>query len=601
MLGEALTQSISGPVRGAMIMTAGLTVGERALVFLSSRQLGVLLDKLVDFPGPRQMPVLEITLTLTLRILTSNCGIPYAVRRAKLSLQQTFYRGLATNTVRHVLTLGPDFLAKGDSTEVAASLEKGCEAHELPEIALGDGFALVVDAIGVMYTIGCALGTSDACIIAFACITSLGISLMAMPTFAKSKAAYYERFREAVRVKSEPLHKWPLVVAHCTEIHEAARAEESIRAYQALERAHFALAKAINLCGTIVMHVAIGSILVSAAQQVISEGGHAGKFLHLLDCCNIVESRVCEATAMIKKVIDLGVKAEQITPLLATHARVTDKADARDLVRTCGEVRFDDVTFGYSTEEVLLRGITFTASSGKTLALVGRSGSGKSTVARLLQRFHDVCSGTISIDGQDIRDVTIQSLRRAVDVMHQDPLFFRMTIWENLVYGLDATETWLPRMIAVCKQVLIHDKITQLAEGYHALLTTDTFSGGELQRLSLARVLLADAPIVVLDEPTSALDVATEASLLQNLKETMQGKTVIIIAHRLSTIQHADEILLLDGGLVIERGTHSELLQSRGRYARLWGLATGQALDDDTLDGKQHETTELSGLPGLRI
>ncbi|TVQ53874.1 MAG: ABC transporter ATP-binding protein/permease [Rhodobacteraceae bacterium] len=256
--------------------------------------------------------------------------------------------------------------------------------------------------------------------------------------------------------------------------------------------------------------------------------------------------------------------------LLDQPAEVTDRPGARRLVVTGGEVAFENVDFGYDPARPILRGVDFRIAPGRTLAVVGPSGAGKSTLARLMFRFYDPVAGAVRIDGQDLRDATQESLRAAIGVVPQDTVLFNDTIAYNIAYGRDdATEA---DVVAAAKAARIHDFIVALPNGYDTQVGERglKLSGGEKQRVAIARTILKNPPILILDEATSALDTHAERAIQQSLREISRERTVLIIAHRLSTVIDADEILVLDGGVVVERGAHAALLARGGRYAAMW-------------------------------
>jgi ATP-binding cassette subfamily B protein len=256
--------------------------------------------------------------------------------------------------------------------------------------------------------------------------------------------------------------------------------------------------------------------------------------------------------------------------LLEQPRDVADKPGARRLDVTRGVVRFEDVRFGYDPARPILQGVSLTVGAGESVALVGPSGSGKSTIGRLLFRFYDVQGGAITIDGQDLRDVTQDSLHAAIGVVPQDTVLFNDTIGYNIAYGRDhATRDEIE---AAARAAQIHDFVMSLPEGYDTQVGERglKLSGGEKQRVGIARTLLKDPPILLLDEATSALDTETEASIQTALKRAGEGRTVLTIAHRLSTIADADRIVVLQEGVVVEEGTHADLLARGGRYAALW-------------------------------
>lgn len=270
--------------------------------------------------------------------------------------------------------------------------------------------------------------------------------------------------------------------------------------------------------------------------------------------------------------VDMG----QMFGLLNQPAEVVDVPGARPLAVQGGELVFDNVEFAYDPARPILKGISFRVAPGQKFALVGASGSGKSTIGRLLFRFYDVTGGAIRIDGQDLRDVTQTSLHGQIGVVPQDTVLFNDTVYYNIAYG--RPEASREEVEAAARAAKIHDFITSLPDGYETTVGERglKLSGGEKQRVGIARTLLKNPPILVLDEATSALDSQTERSIQESLSEMGQGRSVITIAHRLSTIADSDCILVLDDGRVVERGTHDELLAMEGRYAALWARQSAE-------------------------
>lgn len=266
----------------------------------------------------------------------------------------------------------------------------------------------------------------------------------------------------------------------------------------------------------------------------------------------------------------------QLVTLLNENPEIKDQPEARALQISRGEVCFKQVNFAYQSDRPILHDVTFTIKPGEKLAVVGASGAGKSTLARLLFRFYDVGKGSITIDGQDIRQVTQQSLRESIGIVPQDTVLFNESIYYNLAYARkDATRE---QVVRAAKLAHIHDFIEGLPEKYDTMVGERglKLSGGEKQRVAIARVILKDPRILIFDEATSALDSKSEQAILADLKATAANHTTLVIAHRLSTVVDADGILVMENGTIVEQGTHSHLLQKDGHYAQMWALQQKQ-------------------------
>lgn len=275
---------------------------------------------------------------------------------------------------------------------------------------------------------------------------------------------------------------------------------------------------------------------------------------------------------LIGMVARAAVSAERVFEVLDTPSDVVEKPDAYALPTIRGEVRFDHVSFGYSRAQLALRDVSFVAQPGQVIALLGATGSGKSTIINLIPRFYDVTEGRITVDGHDIRDVTLESLRRQIGIVLQETTLFTGTIRENIAYGVpDAPES---EIVRVAKAARAHDFIMSFPNGYDTLVGERgvTLSGGQRQRVAIARALLMDPRILILDDATSSVDMETEYLIQQALQALMQGRTSFVIAQRVSTVRNADLILVLDDGKVIAAGTHAELLQTSAEYAEIYEL-----------------------------
>jgi ABC-type transport system involved in Fe-S cluster assembly fused permease/ATPase subunit len=332
----------------------------------------------------------------------------------------------------------------------------------------------------------------------------------------------------------------------------------------------------------------ITNLMMAGAMGYTVWGWHLGKFtigdVVLVNTLLAQLFRPLDMLGMVYREIKQGlIDMEAMFGLIDTPEEIADAPDATPLVVTGAHVRFSHVDFAYEPRRQILHDVSFDVPPGAKLAIVGHSGAGKSTLSRILYRFYDITGGSVTIDGQDIRQVTQDSLRRAIGIVPQDTVLFNESIGYNIAYGRpDASQDEIE---AAARGAAIHDFILSLPDGYATQVGERglKLSGGEKQRVAIARTILKNPAILILDEATSALDSATEADIQSALGAVSQSRTTLVIAHRLSTITDADEILVMSAGRIIERGRHDALLAAGGAYAEMWALQQAEAEEEQAL------------------
>lgn len=326
----------------------------------------------------------------------------------------------------------------------------------------------------------------------------------------------------------------------------------------------------LNFGQTLILTGGLAAVMIMAGRGVVDGTLTVGDFVMVNALMMQVAMPLNFLGTVYREIRQALIDMGEMFTLLDTPPEVVDKPGAADLRVGEARVVFDDVSFSYGPERPILQNVSIDAKGGTTIALVGHSGAGKSTIARLLFRFYDASAGAIRIDGQDVRDVTQESLRRHIGVVPQDTVLFNDTIRYNIGYGRAGAS--YDEIVAAARSASIHDFIMGLPDGYETAVGERglKLSGGEKQRVAIARTILKNPPILILDEATSALDTATEHEIQESLRTLSRDRTVFTIAHRLSTVVDADEIIVLDKGHVIERGNHAALLTKGGVYADMW-------------------------------
>jgi ATP-binding cassette subfamily B protein/subfamily B ATP-binding cassette protein MsbA len=364
----------------------------------------------------------------------------------------------------------------------------------------------------------------------------------------------------------------PVVQAFGQEEREQNRFQEFTEASIRIQKRSVLIGSFNTLSSGLIATIGSGLIVWVGALQVRGGELGVGSLLIFVYYLNVLQEQFKVFAGLYTTAQNLTGNADHVRAVLEARPEIPDMAEAAALPAIRGHVSIEDVTVGYAAGEPVLRKVSVEALPGQTIAIVGPTGAGKSTLVSLLPRFLDPWSGRVLIDGKDLRQVRLQTVRAQVGMVLQEPFLFPFSVADNIAYGKPGASR--EEIVAAARSANAHDYIVRLPQGYDTILGEHggTISGGERQRLAIARALLKDAPILILDEPTSALDSETEELLLEALDRLLKGRTTFIVAHRFSTIRRADRIVALQEGIVVEQGPHDELLRKEGYYARLHQL-----------------------------
>jgi ATP-binding cassette subfamily B protein len=484
---------------------------------------------------------------------------------------QRAIRTIALQVFRHLHAMSLGFHLSRQTGGLSRSMERGTKAIEtLLRFSLFSIVPTVLELTLVFVILWQALDIWVALVTVVMVVIYIAYTMLVTEWRIKFRRAMNEEDSRANTRAIDSLLNYETVKYFGNEEHEARRYDSAMRGYEkASTRSQTSLAL-LNVGQAVIISLGLTAVMLMTASGIISGTLTIGTFVMANTYLMQLYQPLGFFGFVYREIKQALIDMEKMFELMGEKIQVADAPDARLLAVDGGEVSFENVQFGYDARRAILKGVSFRVPAGKTVAVVGSSGSGKSTIGRLLYRFYDVAGGAVRIEGQDIREVTQASLRDAIGVVPQDTVLFNDTIYYNIAYGKSgATPAEIEH---AARMAHVHEFIMAMPDGYQTLVGERglKLSGGEKQRVAIARTVLKDPAILLLDEATSALDSHTEQEIQKNLREIARGRTTLCIAHRLSTVVDADEILVLEDGVVVERGRHAELFAMGGRYAEMW-------------------------------
>ncbi len=496
---------------------------------------------------------------------------------------QRAVRNAALRTFRHLHALSLRFHLERQTGGLSRIIERGVKGIEF--VLSFMMFNIIPTLLEIFLVCAILWGLFDIWYALITFVTIVGYILFTLVVTEwriQFRREMNDRDTEANTKAIDSLLNYETVKYFGNEAHEAARFDGSMRRYEEASVRNTVTLSYLNVGQSGLISIGLILIMFMAGREVVANTVTVGDFVMVNAYLIQLYLPLNFLGFVYRQIRQSLTDMEVMFNVLEVPEEIKDKADAKPLAVNGAEVRFENVDFNYDARRPILKDVSFTVPPGKTVAIVGPSGAGKSTLSRILFRFYDVAEGAVRIDGQDIRDVTQESLRASIGIVPQDTVLFNDSIYYNILYG--RTDASPAEVEQAARMARIHDFIMDLPDGYETGVGERglKLSGGEKQRVAIARTILKHPAILLFDEATSALDTHTEKEIQESLREVSSDRTTLMIAHRLSTVIDADEIIVLEAGRIVERGRHGELLERGGAYAKMWARQQEVAELDDT-------------------
>ncbi|KAI1815821.1 hypothetical protein GGS20DRAFT_306753 [Poronia punctata] len=538
------------------------------LNFLIPRQYGAVLDSLGG--ESKQSPWMQVMIFAILRVLASESGLPLIRNLLWIDVEYYSHEALSVASYSHVMNLSSEFHDGQSSSDIQVAISNGYHITNLLESICFQAIPMVIDLVVAFTYLSVKFGPYEGFITMATGIAFIQAAAQLIARYKEKRKKVVSTYFEEHYTRQAGIQGWYTVSAFNQVPYEEGRYTNAVKAQvSAYKSIYYGY-----LIGQAFQYLILTTGLLAGAflavYQITEKRATPGDFVMLLTYWAQLTSPLQFFSTMGRNISQSLVQVERLLEVMLTKPTVVEKPGARPLKLKGGKVEFRNVSFSYDKKKEILKGVKLTASPGTTVAFVGATGAGKSTIFKVLDRFYDVTGGSILIDGQDIRDVTLSSLRHCIGIVPQSPILFDDTVMNNVRYArLDATDE---EVYSACKAAAIHDQIMGFTEGYKTRVGERgiKLSGGELQRVAIARAILKSPQIVLLDEATSAVDTDTEQKIQEGLRALCQNRTTFIVAHRLSTVMNADVIFVVANGQVAEQGSHEELIAKNGKYAELW-------------------------------